>query len=50
MTEKSRMTSTSFLTGIESGIVGGGPDGGSKWLLSAILQKKCFLGEKSIWK
>jgi hypothetical protein len=50
ITEKSRMTSTSFLTEMESGMVGYGPYEGSRWLLRAILEKTCFLEEKSIWK
>jgi hypothetical protein len=51
MTEKSTMLSTSFFTGIESGIaVGYAQNTGSKWLLREVLREKCFLGEKSISK
>jgi hypothetical protein len=51
MTEKSRMISTSFLTGMERGMAGRyGPELESKWFLREVLRERCFLGEKSIWK
>jgi hypothetical protein len=49
-TEKSRMIGTSFLTGMESGILGYGIEAGPRWLLAAAVKQRCFLGEKSIWK
>jgi hypothetical protein len=49
MTVESKMLSSSFLTGIESGYVGLGPNKGSRWLLYEALSVQCFLGEKSIW-
>jgi hypothetical protein len=51
LTENSRMISTSFLSGIEAGVVGSDHpgEGLTRWLPLEALQVKLFLGERSIW-
>jgi hypothetical protein len=51
LTERSQMLSNTFLTGAESGNVGGvGSSGKGGELLHAIAHSTCLLGERSIWR